>query len=140
MRAVFIEMGSLRLCRSLLLALVGLCGVFSERLTAESFGDPKGGAAAIADGAFVLDVRSQSELEEGKVSGSTLIPHNRLKDRLGEIPVEKAEPIVVYCRSGRRASQAEAVLREAGFTNVINGGGYDELEAELRGMNPGPAM
>ena len=35
-----------------------------------------------------------------------------------------SRPVVTYCHSGVRAGQAELTLRSAGFTNVLNGGGW----------------
>lgn len=36
-------------------------------------------------------------------------------------------PIVVYCRSGRRASKAEETLKSKGYKTVLNAGGFDDL-------------
>ena len=36
---------------------------------------------------------------------------------------------LVYCRSGRRSGIAEATLREKGFTNLENVGGFEQLRA-----------
>jgi phage shock protein E len=41
----------------------------------------------------------------------------------------KDAPIIIYCRSGRRASTAKKVLLEAGYTNVLNAGGHDDIKA-----------
>lgn len=38
---------------------------------------------------------------------------------------------MLYCRSGRRASEAQDVLEKLGYTQVINAGGYDELATAL---------
>jgi rhodanese-related sulfurtransferase len=67
---------------------------------------------------FVLDVRTTQEFANGHVPGAVHIPHDELASRLEELPVERSEEIVVHCQSGRRASLAEATLREAGYSNV----------------------
>ena len=36
--------------------------------------------------------------------------------------------MVLYCRSGRRASAAQDLLQELGYTQVFNAGGYLELK------------
>jgi len=41
-----------------------------------------------------------------------------LADRLSSLELPLDEEIVVHCEAGGRASMAEAVLREAGYTNV----------------------
>ena len=40
---------------------------------------------------------------------------------------DKAKPVVVYCASGARSRKAQQQLEAAGYTNVVNGGGYDDL-------------
>lgn len=88
--------------------------------------------AAIAAGATVLDVREQSEWDEGHLPQATLVPVGSVGDRLAEIETlagGKDKPIVVYCRSGSRAGHAQRTLESAGFTNIINGGGYRKLAA-----------
>lgn len=61
----------------------------------------------------VLDVRTADEFARGHVPGALLIPHDALAARLGRL--DPARPVVVYCRSGRRATIAETLLRERGF-------------------------
>jgi phage shock protein E len=34
---------------------------------------------------------------------------------------------VLYCRSGRRAGEAQQVLESMGYRQVINAGGYSDL-------------
>jgi phage shock protein E len=36
-------------------------------------------------------------------------------------------PIVVYCRSGNRSGMAMNLLKQAGLTEVFNGGGLHEM-------------
>ena len=64
------------------------------------------------DGVTLLDVRRASEYEAGHVPKSLNISHTRLLDRLGEVP-ESGE-LLVYCRSGARASAAAAMLERSG--------------------------
>jgi len=35
--------------------------------------------------------------------------------------------IIVFCRSGNRSGQAKSILEQHGFTNVINGGAWDNV-------------
>lgn len=71
---------------------------------------------------FLLDVREPSEWTAGHIEGATHLP-------LGEINEEstkdfpKDKDIYVYCRSGKRAGEAEKILRTLGFKNVLNIGG-----------------
>jgi phage shock protein E len=78
--------------------------------------------------AVVLDVRSAEEFAAGHVDGALQIPHDELVSRLHEITAatggDKQRPIVVYCRSGRRADLAKRILVGAGWSRVTNLGGY----------------
>jgi len=49
-----------------------------------------------------------------------LIPVGSLESRIGEIPVAKDAEIVIHCRSGARSQKAALILKNAGFTNVLN--------------------
>lgn len=84
--------------------------------------------ALIDNGALLVDTRSQKEFDSGHLEGALLIPHGQVGERLAEFGTDKTRPIVLYCRSGNRASQAERVLRAGGFTRVLNAGGYIPLK------------
>ncbi|MEZ4403843.1 MAG: rhodanese-like domain-containing protein [Kofleriaceae bacterium] len=84
----------------------------------------------IASGALVLDVREQDEWDEGHLPQAKLFPVGTVAERLAEIETAaggKDRPVVVYCKSGGRAGKAKQVLEAAGFTHVVNGGGYRGL-------------
>lgn len=63
--------------------------------------------------AYLLDVRKQSEFEEGHIPGAMNIAHTRLLDRLDEVPKDK--PVMVSCRSGARSAVASALLEREDF-------------------------
>jgi phage shock protein E len=81
----------------------------------------------IEEGALVVDVRTPEEFAGGHLDNAVLIPHDQVPSRLAEFGDDKQAQIVLYCRSGARAGKAEAALREAGYKNVFNGGGYEPL-------------
>jgi len=81
----------------------------------------------INDGALLVDVRTADEYKQGHLDGAKLIPVKEVENRLAEFGEDKSWPIVVYCKKGVRAGRAEEALLKHGFTNVLNGGGYDEL-------------
>lgn len=85
----------------------------------------------IASGATVIDVRTAEEHAEGHLPNAHLVPIDELADRVGEVTKlvksNKTAPIVVYCASGRRSTKAHQILSEAGFSQVVNGGGLDDL-------------
>jgi len=63
-----------------------------------------------------LDVRSPGEYEQIHLPGSTLIPLGALRERLDEIPKNKA--IVTFCKISLRGYEAALILRAAGFEDV----------------------
>ncbi len=86
-------------------------------------------AAKLRDqGAFILDVREQSEWDELHIPGATLIPLGTLPNELTKIPKDKT--VVVVCRTGRRSAQGRDILLNAGFENVTSmAGGVTEWKA-----------
>ncbi|GAP20486.1 rhodanese-like domain-containing protein [Leptolinea tardivitalis] len=79
-------------------------------------------------GAFILDVREQSEWDELHIPGATLIPLGTLPNELTKIPKDKT--VVVVCRTGRRSAQGRDILLNAGFENVTSmAGGVTEWKA-----------
>ncbi|MCB9506655.1 MAG: rhodanese-like domain-containing protein [Myxococcales bacterium] len=72
--------------------------------------------ALVRDGATLLDVRSPAEFSSGHVDGAKNIPVGDLARRLPEL--DRARPVVVYCRSGARSAAATRILRSAGFDKV----------------------
>jgi rhodanese-related sulfurtransferase len=67
---------------------------------------------------YILDVREPAEYADGHIAGSKLIPLGQLANRISGLPQDR--PIVAVCRSGNRSSVAQAVLKRAGFANVLN--------------------
>jgi phage shock protein E len=80
---------------------------------------------------LLLDVRKPEEFAAGHVPGAINIPHDQLASRLAELPASREQPVVVYCRSGRRAALAEDVLRQAGYTGVRH------LQGDMLGWEAG---
>lgn len=83
----------------------------------------------IEKGALLVDVRTEQEYSQGHLDNAMLIPHDQIASRISELGSDKERQIVLYCRSGGRAGKAEQVLRENGFSNVLNAGGYEGMIA-----------
>lgn len=78
-------------------------------------------AAALADGAAVIDVREPNEYVAGHVPGARLVPLGQLPARLPEL--HRHEPVFVICASGNRSAMAADHLRRAGFdARSVEGG------------------
>lgn len=74
-----------------------------------------------------IDVRSAEEFNAGHLQGAVNIPHDKIIEGVKAIGSNKDAPINLYCRSGRRAEAALTELKNAGYTNVTNHGGYEDL-------------
>ena len=70
----------------------------------------------------IIDVRQYPEYAGGYIAGSELIPLDRLAKHAAAW--DRATPITLVCRSGRRAEQARQQLDALGFTalDVLPGG------------------
>jgi len=71
------------------------------------------------DGARIVDVRTPGEFGSGHLKNAVNIPVQVLQQNIAQLE-PKDKPVVVYCRSGNRSGKAAAILKSAGFTNVIN--------------------
>ncbi|MEJ7601820.1 MAG: rhodanese-like domain-containing protein [Kofleriaceae bacterium] len=87
--------------------------------------------AWIAAGAHVIDVRTEEEFDAAHLDRATNLPIEELPARMAEVEKlvggDKTARVVVYCASGNRAGKAKLQLDAAGYTQVVNGGGYDDL-------------
>jgi phage shock protein E len=83
----------------------------------------------------LIDVRTAEEFAAGAVPGAELIPHEQIASRISAIAPDKDTPIVLYCKSGRRSGIAEESLRAMGYRNLINAGGYEELQRALESQD-----
>jgi phage shock protein E len=80
----------------------------------------------IAAGARVIDVRTPAEFKDGSYPGAINIPISSLMSRVKELEPKNA-PLVLYCASGARSGQGARLLKQAGFTDVINAGGLEDM-------------
>jgi rhodanese-related sulfurtransferase len=71
----------------------------------------------------LLDVRTSGEFEGGHIEGSYNVPLDTLAEHAAELR-EVTDPVVLVCRGGNRARQAEQVLRDSGMKalHVLDGG------------------
>lgn len=83
----------------------------------------------VADGAVLLDVRTENEYALGHLEGARNIPVHVLESRLDEFSPEV--PVVVYCRSGLRSAKAATLLREGGVQTVHDLGGMHNWEGGI---------
>ncbi len=71
---------------------------------------------------LLVDVRTETEYENGHIDGAVNIPVDSLRERLNDL--DKNKTIVEYCQVGLRGYIADRILSQNGF-NVLNvTGGY----------------
>ena len=86
----------------------------------------------------VLDVRTPGEFDAVHIPGAYNVPLDLLREHRDEISSHLDQDIVLVCRSGQRAAQAEDTLRRAGLTNVhVLDGGLAAWEATGFAVNRG---
>ena len=95
----------------------------------------------VADGGFLLDVRSPMEVRAGGIKGAVNIELDSLREQISEIPIAKDAPIYVSCQVGQRAYLAIRILQGHGFTNIYNLAGgfstYKTAHYQLAALNFG---
>jgi len=87
--------------------------------------------ALIAQGALVVDVRDGTEvLASGKVKGAVHAQRGLIEFKAdAEMPshdpeFRKDRTVIVYCASGGRSALAGKTLKDMGYTDVRNLGGF----------------
>jgi rhodanese-related sulfurtransferase len=68
----------------------------------------------LSTGCCLVDVREPVEYAEEHISGAKLIPLGQLERRASEI--DRNQPLVVMCRSGKRGAEGLKKLEALGFT------------------------
>ena len=87
----------------------------------------------VAQGALLLDIRDAPELEKtGRAAGSHHVPRGMLEFRADPAsPFHDPElrpdrPVVLHCASGGRAALAGKLLKDMGYAEVYNLGGFKD--------------
>lgn len=70
--------------------------------------------------AIIVDVREDSEWNEGHIAGAIHIPLAQVESRLSELAQYKNSTVITQCRSGKRSAKAAGMLQAAGFSKVLN--------------------
>jgi rhodanese-related sulfurtransferase len=82
--------------------------------------------------AVIVDVRDPAELAQGKIPGSVNIPRGMLEFRADpgsqyhDANLSPDRPVILHCASGGRSALSGVTLREMGYTNVHNLGGFKD--------------
>ena len=105
-------------------ALTGIC-------TADDASRPSAveTRAAYDSGTVFVDVRTDAEWSAGHLKNARHLPVDEVAADASTVLPQKNEPVVVYCKSGRRAQSAAEQLRQLGYQHVTAmTGGYADLK------------
>ena len=101
-------------------------------------------AARQRAGAVLLDVRDPSEVAaSGRIAGAVAVPRGMLEFRADPASpsrhpaLDPSTPVLLYCAAGGRAALAGRTLKELGYTQVFNAGGFKELAESGLPVEPG---
>jgi phage shock protein E len=81
---------------------------------------------------LIIDVRTETEWNEGHLEGALLIPVEVIGDQIGTVVKDKSMRIYVYCRSGRRSQVAKETLEKLGYKYVINLGSVEDAAQKMK--------
>jgi len=84
----------------------------------------------LSKNAIVIDVRTKEEFQMAHYKDALNIPYDEIEKHIKKLEAYKDKPIIVYCRSGRRASIAKQTLEKYGFKNVLNAINLDYFPAD----------
>lgn len=83
--------------------------------------------------AMVLDVRTQEEVDEGKIPNALHIDIYKGQGFIDALEtLDKSKTYYVYCKAGGRSAQACGVMRQLGFQSTHNLlGGFSQWKGEV---------
>lgn len=82
------------------------------------------------DEGMVIDVRTKQEFDEGHLAITDAqydVMNGDFQGKLSEL--DKDKTYYLYCRTGSRSGQAAKMMKNQGFENVYNIGGFNKLAA-----------
>ncbi len=86
----------------------------------------------------LIDVRTPGEFETAHIPGAYNVPLDLLREHRDEIVKHLDQDVVLICKSGQRAAQADETLRRAGLINVhVLDGGIATWEGKGFDVNRG---
>ena len=88
---------------------------------------------AASSGATILDVREESEWEQGHVSGAKHLSKSYIEQDIEALAPDHAAPLILYCAGGIRSLFAAQTIVEMGYTDVASmNGGFQAWKSEGR--------
>ncbi|HET8838989.1 MAG TPA: rhodanese-like domain-containing protein [Flavobacteriaceae bacterium] len=73
----------------------------------------------LSDNLQIVDVRTEKELKTGMIDGAeNMIYEENFKEKMQSL--DKSQPVLVYCHSGRRSAKCAKILQENGFEKIFD--------------------
>ena len=82
--------------------------------------DPAGGRRPARRQRAVVDVREDSEWEQGHLPGALHISKSYVEQQIEAAVPDRDAPVVLYCAGGVRSLFAAQTLEQLGYTNVAS--------------------
>lgn len=111
--------------------LIKMFSAFFVMLTMSTLIQAQSGAAEKSIAPVIIDVRTLAEYQSGHINNALLIPHGEVHALISKHVPNKNTPIILYCKSGGRATVAKNTLQLMGYKQVENAGGYVDLKKLL---------
>lgn len=83
---------------------------------------------------IVIDLRTPAEISATGIIQGAVSADMQSKDfleRIKKLELASDDKIKLYCRSGRRATHVQQILKQIGFKDIENLGGYEEASRKL---------
>ncbi len=84
---------------------------------------------------IIIDVRTASEFSESHLASAINVPYQDIATITARYK-NKDLPILLYCKSGRRAEIAATTLEKLGYTAIYNGRNYQQLKTAQPMITP----
>ena len=68
----------------------------------------------------IIDVREEDEFAAGAIEGAVNIPLSQIMREQAELPEDKGQKYILYCRVGRRSMMACELMLEEGYGDLYN--------------------
>jgi len=75
---------------------------------------------ALPDGTAVVDVREDSEWDQGHLPNAVHISKSYVEQQIEAAVPDRDAPVVLYCAGGVRSLFAAQTLEQLGYTNVAS--------------------
>ncbi|MBW0017645.1 MAG: adenylyltransferase/sulfurtransferase MoeZ [Mycobacterium sp.] len=98
------------------------CGAVADDLATGSSISPRELRALMDSGTrlALIDVREPAEWAVVHIEGAQLIPQSLISSGEGLAQLPRDRMAVLYCKTGVRSAQAQAVVRKAGFADAVH--------------------